>query len=338
MNIVTQQYDPSGDVVSSVIPASMEDVGKVLVLDDSGKLSLGYPDGGSGAGIIPKNSIWVDPNGNDSTGNGSLGNPYKTIAFALSQVAGASQSNRFAIMVSPGRYIETAILLPAWTWIVGLCPQPDANPTAINLASGSVGLVSSWTGSGPLGGFSNIEFSCPVDLVNTADDIGIIISDCSFIDGFTVSFSGPGSYLDVYECSFYGDISCTQGEMFWFNFNTLGANVFNFGGGSVLNNGTFTNGLMLSQASGITGSDPISLQACSMPSLTISGTGLVVIADSISLPLKANLSVSGGASLVMSTDASSLAYSPATPGNWASTPPSSIQDALDRIAAKTPGA
>lgn len=51
-------------------------------------------------------SVYVNMGGDDGTGDGSFGNPYKTIKYALSTISGSSITNKYGLFVAPGVYVE----------------------------------------------------------------------------------------------------------------------------------------------------------------------------------------------------------------------------------------
>lgn len=55
---------------------------------------------------VSDQSYYVSKQGNDTTGNGSLGNPYLTIGKALTVIVDASPTKRYTIFVGPGDYNE----------------------------------------------------------------------------------------------------------------------------------------------------------------------------------------------------------------------------------------
>ena len=75
--------------------------------------------------------------------------------------------------------------------------------------------------------------------------------------------------------------------------------------------------------------------------LNINGVNSVatrVRATSDSIPIRSRVTITGTAStLTRVDDAFGVAYTPTVAGNWAA-PPTTVQEALDRLAAATPGA
>lgn len=304
------------------------------------------PGNGGSASIIQSNSIWVDPNGSDSIGNGTLGNPYQTIANAIAKAKAKSPSatNRIAVMIAPGVYNETSINIPPWVWLIGLHPITDTGTERIHLVSGTLGLdtaafiTASNTTNGNCCGMSSIQISPNCNFVATGlnaanPDIEITIDHCLFFGSITATFQDVGSYLSINYIESVGAINVTQGGGQILNGVIASSITWALGGSTFFQNTQCTD-MTLSQATGVTSGDPVQISACNIPSLSISGTGLVVTADAVSIPLIADMSISGGASLVRSTDSGGVAYVPTTSGNWPTQPSGALQDAIDKLAAR----
>lgn len=95
-------------------------------------------------GLAPA-TYYVSTTGNDGTGDGSIGNPYKTINYTITKVT-ANKGD--TIKLAPGTYVEASIInLPSGVSLVGNGPQTDtirvssfynmlANPLACGTATG----------------------------------------------------------------------------------------------------------------------------------------------------------------------------------------------------------
>lgn len=57
---------------------------------------------------VASTSVYVANNGSDSTGNGSFGNPYQTIAHTIAQITTATYTNPFNIILLDNSYNETS--------------------------------------------------------------------------------------------------------------------------------------------------------------------------------------------------------------------------------------
>jgi hypothetical protein len=100
----------------------------------------------SDVGVRPSFDIYVTPNGNDTTGDGSSQKPFLTIGRALTLRAGISSGVEVSIQVNSGTYTET-FTIPSNTYVVGVVAGEVRQPTNV------VGVV---TFSGADCGFANI--------------------------------------------------------------------------------------------------------------------------------------------------------------------------------------
>ena len=114
----------------------------------AGNIELTVP-GGALSSFLSLYSIFVAPNGNDTTGTGSANNPYQTITRAITARALISNTIEVAIQLFPGTYapVSLGIVLTQNTFLVGI-PTGEVNqPVNINAqitlqggATGQVGL------------------------------------------------------------------------------------------------------------------------------------------------------------------------------------------------------
>ncbi len=65
-------------------------------------------------------TVYVDVAGSDTTGQGSLNNPFKTIAHAASVISDATTTKRYLIQVGPGTFTETVtVAMPSYVGLNG---------------------------------------------------------------------------------------------------------------------------------------------------------------------------------------------------------------------------
>ena len=105
---------------------------------------MGPPNSGGGPTPAASLMIYVNVAGNDVTGDGSEGLPFRTINRACTLVrsfGNASTTIRYAIIVGPGRYTEALIITP-WTYIVGT----SIEGTRVTFTS--FGFGAEWTPAG----------------------------------------------------------------------------------------------------------------------------------------------------------------------------------------------
>lgn len=98
-----------------------------------------------------QNRVYVAPNGNDLTGNGSILRPFASVTAAMANITTAAPTKRFSIMVT-GRITEVgAIVMKANVFVVGTSPQN----TRCSATSWTIGA--DWTPAGDhRAGFLNI--------------------------------------------------------------------------------------------------------------------------------------------------------------------------------------
>ena len=63
--------------------------------------------------------VYVSNTGNDNPDAGTIGNPYETLTYALSQITDASSSKPYTIFLVTGVYNEPSLALRAWVNIDG---------------------------------------------------------------------------------------------------------------------------------------------------------------------------------------------------------------------------
>jgi hypothetical protein len=83
----------------------------------------------------------VSKGGSDATGDGSLTNPFATIAAAMASITDASPTKRYILKVQAGAYTEGALALKANVFIVGDLKE------AVRITASSVDMAADFTGS-----------------------------------------------------------------------------------------------------------------------------------------------------------------------------------------------
>lgn len=85
--------------------------------------------GGGGSPAVLTNHYFVDPAGDDSTGDGSLEKPWLTLTHAEAAITTESDTNIFVIHVAPGDYVEggaTTLAFKPNVIVLGSVQNPDA--------------------------------------------------------------------------------------------------------------------------------------------------------------------------------------------------------------------
>lgn len=151
-------------------------------------------------------AVFVSKNGNDSTADGSLNNPFLTISGAMASINDASPTKRYIINVNPGTYTETGVFqLKANVYINGF----DKNTVRISPTSFAMNPdFSGGAGVDNRSGFSNCTLigNCDFNWTTVTSSAGkLYFQNCSFNNN--VSFTGYNNaiaQIGTYNCLFFG--------------------------------------------------------------------------------------------------------------------------------------
>jgi hypothetical protein len=306
------------------------------------------PTGAAGIGgdIVPiANTFYVAINGDDITGNGSISKPFLTIQRGIDAAyAVASQSspvtNRPVVMVMAGTYTANNVL--------------KANVLVKGQGFNNTRVTGSWTIDAtfsPAGDFRSgwegmILSTITADFAALASNEGkLTILNCRLAGNITITAfstinqffvtnsetSGIMVTLNGLNTTFNGVYS-QNGAIWNVNWSPGGANIFIASGSSyetvVINGvgGTSTAVLLDNAARIMMGT-----------SLTLNGTGALAYVSTNSVTNLNAISYLGGATsaqLNLLNNSIGLAYTPTNLVDWSNLAPTSVSDALDRIAAK----
>jgi len=132
-----------------------------------------YVDSVAGNANPISNIVYVGLNGNDTTGDGSIAKPYRTLSHALAAISTATDINPFLIELATGSYSETTINLKPNIYING-------NRSILNI-SNVVGLDSSWAGAtGEIAFYNFDSLNTAAGLLFDFDAIGALFSVVRF--------------------------------------------------------------------------------------------------------------------------------------------------------------
>lgn len=170
-----------------------------------------FPSGGVTPSFTITQELWVAASwGSDTTGDGSIFNPFKTIAHAQSVITDASATKLYEIILYPGTYTEN-IGLKAFTKIVGFDPtQSTFNSTYPANLTGNITLGPSFAFGLPL---------IPIAWITNAQIGG------TFVLNFVTDGSTEGS-VSVTNCQYSTDCTVTMGSdnnFEWHGVTTSGA-------------------------------------------------------------------------------------------------------------------
>lgn len=163
------------------------------------------PDVTTGLLGLPTNTkiVYVSPNGNDSTGNGTFAKPYALPSAAMASITGSGSANRFVIYCSAGIYgtSATTILFKPYVYI---CP---ANPFSCRIQE-NLGVDSSMlTGNARSGAFGVLfsgSTAATFDFTTDSTHSHIMeFSNCQFNVPFTFRSAGVADFLSLYTCNIF---------------------------------------------------------------------------------------------------------------------------------------
>lgn len=269
------------------------------------------------ANVLSSELRYVSDNGNDSTGTGSVLNPWKTLAHAYSSITDASSTKPYTIICS-GNLVETNISLKSYISVFG-------NGANLNISS-SLSIDSSWSGGiGCIQGFSEASLPSSLTLNFSGYPSSIFIfKDISFISNSLISVLGDTSneclitienikelnssiqlylqdcncYLlnnNIYESVFYATSTSIQFDIY--GINNIISNTFQFNTetGAVINAYSIGNKGFADCSCYTTSGGNINLyqQSCFFNSQILDGTNILLNTDSSSV--SSAISLSGGA-------------------------------------------
>lgn len=198
--------------------------GTTQTLVCTGAQMIAMPIEAGGVGFVDAWQIYVAPNGDNTTGNGSQQNPYLTIAQALTQRATLSNASEVSIILSSGTYTES-FTLTRNTFLVGVQTGESRQPCNVtgtitmNDTTGSMGLsgleiVGNVTTSG-IGGSYSI-FGCNISSSGTAITATtgtVFITECRISNTASTTITSSAT-LTIRDCvvSTSGTGSCVNGS------------------------------------------------------------------------------------------------------------------------------
>lgn len=285
-------------------------------------------------------TVFVNKSGNDSTGNGSLSSPYLTIAAALASITDATTSKRYVVNVSAGLYAETSFALKPFVWIEG-AGQSQAGACRVTVTGNYVTLAAAFSTGNNRAGIQNIYFSgstgINIDLVSLASSGSNVFefSNIGMNGEFLFKANNAADFVDIVTGRIFGNILLQGGNVFF-------EQVYSAGGAIVANT-----------------SGPVAL-SCDFLACSIAGNSSIYsssgrtnnfrfIACAIDGTIQADqvtttVSILGGGNASYptitngATVLSPVLYLPLTPANWAGSPPTTLNQAVDRLASANPGA
>jgi len=165
-----------------------------------GNIELTVP-GGALSSFLSLYSIFVAPNGNDTTGTGSANNPYQTIARAITARALISNTVEVAIQLFPGTYnplpppAASGYVLTQNTWLVGIPTGEINQPVNVN---GQILLQGGATGQVGLYGLNLFPTASQCVVINTVGTYNI--TACNLFNTTNYAIAQSLGTLFLTEC------------------------------------------------------------------------------------------------------------------------------------------
>lgn len=305
--------------------------------------------------------VYVSQAGNDTTGDGSECSPFLTINKALSVILDASITKRYEINIGPGTYTEPPIHLKANVQLVGAS-------TLLTRINSDVDINDpSWAGTvfdDYRSGFVNLTLLQAMNFdfaaVNSFGGKLFFVSvntNSSFVPVFT-AISTSVNQVNIRDSMLANGYTQNGINMTLFASFVSGGNitintqplsdtqVHLVGGGiSVVSGAPPSGNIIVNSAPGDLPLAPFKLLSFAISgdnagspgtgNLIVNNTGQSIIIDATvdSIPIRSKVTLTGSTTLRRLDDAFGLAYTPAVPGNWVAPPPTTVQEALDRMAA-----
>ncbi|UJF31858.1 exosporium leader peptide [Paenibacillus hexagrammi] len=293
--------------------------------------------------------VYVNKAGNDASADGSECHPFLTVTAAMASIVDASPTKRYEISIGPGTYSEPFIHLKANVQLVGastLLTRLDI-PFDINDPS--------WNGNLNVdnrAGFADLALlTGPLDFDFRANTFTPSTGRLFFVSvniSPTPVFTGNSTFLsqiNIRDCQLFGGYTQNGANVYMFasyvggvplplsqptiTINSIvpyDTQVHLIGGG--------TDGdVIVNAPPGTVPIDPFDLLSFAIKgNLIINGTNARPRATVDSIPVRAR--VIGSALIERLNDANGLGYTPSNLGDWVAPPPTTVQEALDRIAAQ----
>ncbi|MCR2804346.1 exosporium leader peptide [Paenibacillus soyae] len=301
--------------------------------------------------------VYVNKAGNDATADGSECQPFLTVTAAMASIVDATPAKRYAISIGPGTYTEPLIHLKANVQLIGTSTLLTrlAIPFDINDPS--------WAEPG----FVNDNRSGFVDLTLLSAPLDFNFVTASSFSGklFFVSVNMTPAPVFTALTTSVNQVNIRDSQLAS-GYTQNGINMVMFAsfvssGNIIINSQATTDTQVNLVGGGINGNVIINVQSGHIPidplnltsfaitenifnpfpnsgQLIVNGANNVITrvrATVDSIPIRSRVVLVGtNTTLVRVDDAFGLAYTPANPADWAAPPPSTVQEALDRIAAQ----
>ena len=274
-------------------------------------------------------SVYVSNGGNDTTGLGTIIQPWATISYAMSQITDASSSKRYAIVLDAGFYSENnPISLKPYVYIVG----KDRTANRINLNGNNFVLGSGWNSGSSRMGMFNIYLTGTTGVIMDMATAGGTGSNVFEFDNFGVNGpftflgrAGSADFTQVSNSMFFGAVTLTTSSHSYqscqFN-STVTVDTAN-GNDNVEFTGfanLFNAAVAFNSSSGKTNQSLLSANN-NASTLSLSGSGTTLTSDVVSLPAPSSITNTGGTIAYVSYPANLNGFTAAVQASLSGTAP-----------------
>jgi hypothetical protein len=301
--------------------------------------------------------VYVNKAGDDATADGSECNPFLTVTAAMASITDASPTKRYAISIGPGNYTEPLIHLKANVQLVGTSSlltrlsipfdindpswfetgfQNDNRSGFVDLILLSAPLDFNFVTASSFSGklfFVNVDISpTPTFTALTTSVNQVTIRDSRLSNGYTQN----GINMIMFS-------SFVSGGNITINSQATTDTQVNLVGGGINGN------IIVNVQSGHIPIDPLNLTSFAITEnifnpfpnsgrLIVNGVNNVITrvrATVDSIPIRSRVTLVGAnTSLIRVDDAFGLAYTPTVPADFDPPIPTTVQEALDQLAAR----
>ena len=281
-------------------------------------------------------TLYVNKNGNDITGDGSIINPFLTWQAAVASITDATTSKRYAIVIGPGQYTHAGTL-KAFTYLVGV------NPSLTILNGG--GTLDLPNGADARAGLYNINFSDGTQTIRVTGNqfSNFYLGNCT-LPRYIQASGQTNPVLYYLNCQPYGGtLNIGGGNHRFFSCGGSDSAILRINDepSTATTNVELINCSWILQVIGNNSSNiNLSCYASLITSVTFDSVNAGVVTCNFDSSVRVStITITSGSPVInWMTEAGSIGYTASNPAGWAGSPPTTVQEAIDRIAAFNPGA
>jgi hypothetical protein len=332
----------SGDTINGTSILTLNSSGITaysLIIDTDSRnwFILSNNSNGGGSGPLPASSqiLYVNMGGSDTTGDGTENNPYLTITHAMNTITDALWEKRYKINIGPGNWSDN-FAIKAWVFLTG--SQSHATRLTGSITINDPTWANPGSHSDERSGFQDLAITGTIvlDFTLTPSPFGKVYFYNTNINN-VVNMTGQNPVNQVYAFGgqWFGGVTYT-------GINFVMLSVDNEGGDIVLNSsstaasftgigGRLNGNLNITYTSGTSVLGDLN-DFVVLGTVNVSGVSASLSSTSSSLPPQSSITISNGAIFTRSNDSYGLGFVANMPNEWNGSPPTNVQDALNRIA------